>query len=33
MGVQPGKKHFRSVKEAETYISMLVINGFSTLDL
>lgn len=33
MGVQPGKKHFRSVKEAETYISMLVINGFSVTDL
>lgn len=32
-GVHVGKKHFRSVKEAETYISMLVINGFSTLDL
>ena len=32
-GVQPGKKHFRSVKEAEAYISLLVINGFSVTDL
>lgn len=32
-GVQPGKKHFRSVKEAELYITMLVINGFSVTDL
>lgn len=32
-GVQPGKKHFRSVKEAEVYISLLNINGFSTADL
>ena len=33
MGVHTGKKHFRSVKEAEAYISLLVINGFSTADL
>lgn len=32
-GVQPGKKHFRSVKEAEAYISLLVIKGFSVTDL
>ena len=32
-GVHVGKKHFRSVKEAEVYISLLNINGFSILDL
>lgn len=32
-GVHTGKKHFRSILEAETYISMLVINGFSVTDL
>lgn len=32
-GVHVGKKHFRSVEEAEAYISMLNINGFSVLDL
>lgn len=32
-GVHVGKKHFRSVAEAELYISSLVINGFSILDL
>lgn len=32
-GVHVGKKHFRSVKEAELYITMLVINGFSVTDL
>ncbi len=32
-GVHVGNKHFRSVLEAETYISMLVINGFSVTDL
>ena len=32
-GVHVGKKHFRSVKEAEVYISLLNINGFSTADL
>jgi len=33
MGVHTGKKHFRSILEAEAYISLLVINGFSTADL
>lgn len=28
-----GKKHFRSIEEAETYIYFIDINGFSTLDL
>jgi len=32
-GVHVGKKHFRSVAEAELYISLLNINGFSILDL
>lgn len=32
-GVHVGKKHFRSVAEAELYISMLNINGFSVTDL
>lgn len=32
-GVHVGKKHFRSVAEAELYITMLNINGFSILDL
>ncbi len=32
-GVHVGKKHFTSIAEAEAYISMLVINGFTTLDL
>ena len=32
-GVHVGKKHFRSVKEAEVYISLLNINGFSVTDL
>ena len=32
-GVHVGKKHFRSVEEAEAYISMLNINGFSVADL
>jgi hypothetical protein len=32
-GVHVGKKHFRSVEEAELYISLLVINGFSVTDL
>ena len=32
-GVHVGKKHFRSVKEAEVYISLLNINCFSTADL
>lgn len=32
-GVQPGKKHFSSIPEAEAYISLLVINGFSVTDL
>lgn len=32
-GVHVGIKHFKSILEAETYISMLVINGFSTADL
>lgn len=33
MGVHVGKKHFRSILEAETYISFLVIKGFSVTDL
>lgn len=33
LGVHVGKKHFRSVEEAEAYIAMLVLNGFSTADL
>lgn len=33
MGVHVGKKHFKSVEEAELYISLLVINGFSDTDL
>ena len=32
-GVHVGTKHFRSVAEAELYISSLVINGFSVTDL
>lgn len=32
-GVHAGKKHFRSVEEAEAYIWLLDINGFSVLDL
>ena len=32
-GVHVGKKHFRSIEEAEAYIMMLNINGFSVLDL
>lgn len=32
-GVHVGKKHFRSVEEAEAYIMMLNINGFSVSDL
>jgi hypothetical protein len=32
-GVHVGKKHFRSVAEAELYILMLNINGFSVTDL
>lgn len=32
-GVHVGKKHFKSILEAEAYISLLVINGFSILDL
>lgn len=32
-GVHVGKKHFRSVKEAELYITILNINGFSVTDL
>lgn len=33
MGVHVGKKHFRSIEEAEAYISLLVLNGFSVTDL
>ncbi|MDY2615819.1 MAG: hypothetical protein SOV76_04585 [Treponema succinifaciens] len=33
MGVHAGKKHFRSVEEAEAYIWLLDINGFSVMDL
>ena len=33
MGVHVGKKHFRSVEEAEAYIWLLDINGFSVMDL
>lgn len=32
-GVHVEKKHFRSVEEAEAYIMMLNINGFSVSDL
>lgn len=32
-GSYPGKKHFRSILEAENYIRLLNINGFSTTDL
>jgi len=32
-GVHVGNKHFSSIPEAETYITMLVINGFSVTDL
>ena len=32
-GVYVGRKHFRSVEEAELYVSLLSINGFSVLDL
>ena len=32
-GVHVGKKHFRSIEEAEAYIMMLNINGFSVSDL
>ena len=32
-GVHVGKKHFKSILEAEAYILMLNINGFSILDL
>lgn len=32
-GVHAGKKHFRSVDEAEAYIWLLDINGFSVADL
>lgn len=32
-GVHAGRKHFRSVEEAELYVSLLNINGFSVLDL
>ena len=32
-GIHVGKKHFRSVDEAEAYIWLLDINGFSLMDL
>lgn len=32
-GVLCGKKHFRSVDEAEAYVLLLDINGFSMADL
>lgn len=32
-GVHAGKKHFRSVEEAELYISLLNLNGFYLADL
>lgn len=32
-GTHVGKKHFRSVDEAEAYIWLLDINGFSVMDL
>ena len=32
-GVHAGKKHFRSVEEAESYVQLLNINGFSVADL
>lgn len=33
MGTHIGKKHFRSVDEAEAYIWLLDINGFTVMDL
>lgn len=32
-GVHVGKKHFKSLEEAELYVSMLNINGFTISDL
>ena len=32
-GTHVGKKHFRSVDEAEAYIWLLDINGFTAMDL
>ena len=32
-GIHKGRKHFRSIDEAETYICFLNINGFSLMDL
>ena len=32
-GVHSGKKHFRSIAEAEAYVWLLDINGFSVMDL
>ena len=32
-GIHKGRKHFRSVDDAETYITLLNINGFSLMDL
>lgn len=33
IGFYSGKKHFKSISETETYISALLINGFSRADL
>lgn len=33
VGVHAGKKHFKSVEEAEAYVWMLDIKGFSVADL
>ena len=32
-GTHVGKKHFRSVEEAEVYVRLLDINGFTVMDL
>lgn len=32
-GVHVGKKHFKSIDEAESYIWLLDVNGFSLMDL
>jgi hypothetical protein len=32
-GTHVGKKHFRSVEEAEVYVRLLDLNGFTVMDL
>lgn len=32
-GVHRGKKHFEDIDEAEAYIALLVLNGFTVADL